>query len=578
MKYKSLSVTPARRFAFNALLLIAVNLFMRTVGVSFNVYLSNRAGGEVMGLFSLLTGVYSFAMTLGCGGINLGTTRMVADALGTHCPAGTPDQVCRREIRRRLGKCIVYSLLFGTGACLLLFFGAPVVGTHWLGDARTVTSLRILALTLPPIALSSCLNGYFTAMRNVTPNAVVGMLTQFVRIGFCAYFLTLWLPEGVEATCLALVLGGALSEFTSFLMTLLAYLLDQKLKGASRKRTSAPPYPEHTGDETPSITKTLLGITIPVTLSACLRSGLITLQHILIPRGLKESGAGWAQALASYGVLHGMVLPVVLFPSAFISSFSGLLVPEIAESNARGDRARVARISERIINPALFFSFGVAGIMICFSAELGELLYHSAEAGMFIRRLAPLIPIMYVDSSVDAVLKGMGEQVYSMNVNIADALISVLMVWLLLPHMGLDGYVLAIYVTETFNTTLSLTRMLKVSQLRVRLWKQVFGPLLCIIGATCGMRVLGTLCRLPYPDTALLLTVYITITALMYLGLMTLMRIIGREEYEQIKALLPHHTKGGERLPENQAELPTDAAKRSTSRLSKEDRSRSMTK
>ena len=78
----------ARRFAVNALLLIAVNLFMRTVGVSFNVYLSNRAGGEVMGLHALLGGVYGLAMTLGCGGINLGTTRLIADVMGGFCPVG----------------------------------------------------------------------------------------------------------------------------------------------------------------------------------------------------------------------------------------------------------------------------------------------------------------------------------------------------------------------------------------------------------------------------------------------------------------------------------------------------------
>ena len=46
--------TAAGRFALNALSLIAVNLFMRTVGVAFNAYLAGRAGGEVMGLYSLL--------------------------------------------------------------------------------------------------------------------------------------------------------------------------------------------------------------------------------------------------------------------------------------------------------------------------------------------------------------------------------------------------------------------------------------------------------------------------------------------------------------------------------------------
>ena len=482
----------AGRFAVNALLLIAVNLFMRTVGVAFNAYLAGRAGGEVMGLYSLLFGVYGLALTLGSGGINLGATRMVADVLGQFCPAegsvGSPreDEVCRRAVGRVMRKCLGYSLICGCGAGLLLLVAAPWIGRVWLGDGRTVLSLQVLALTLPPIAITSCLGGYFTAVRRVAKTAAAGIGVQLLRIGFCAYLLTLWLPDGVEMTCLALVLGGALSELCGFLFTLAAYLWDRY----RHLRVSAE---GDCGDMGEAVAvRKLLGITVPVTLSACLRSGLLTLQHILIPRGLKKSGASWEAALTSYGVLHSMVLPVVLFPSAFISSFSGLLVPEVAESVARGDRARVARLAGRVISPVLLFSFGVAGIMTCFGYELGEAIYGSREAGLYIRILAPLIPIMYVDSTVDAFLKGMGEQVYSMNVNIIDAGASVLLVWLLLPRMGLWGYVVAIYVTETLNTTLSLCRMLRMSRMPVRLWRMVFGPILCVVGATCLFRLAGS--------------------------------------------------------------------------------------
>lgn len=530
--------TPAKKFAYHALLLIAVNLFMRTVGVSFNVYLSNRAGGEVMGLYSLLSGVYAFAMTLGCGGIHLGTTRLIADVWGIHGRNGELSLQGKTELLRCLRRCLLYSLGFGIGAGILLFSFSPVIGVHGLGDVRTVTPLRVLAITLPPIALASCLSGYFTAMRHVTPNAVVGMVSQFIRIGACSYFLTLWLPKGVEATCLALVLGGAVSEVLSFVLTYLAYLWDTRRLRQSRHGTPA----DNLAEGAPQLTKKLFGITLPVTFSACIRSGLITLQHMLIPRGLKAGGSDWSKALSSYGVLYSMVLPVVLFPSAFISSFSGLLVPEIAESKARGDTARIARISRRIINPALFFSFGVAGIMSCFAFELGDILYHSREAGVYIRQLAPLIPIMYVDSSVDAVLKGMGEQVYSMNVNIADALASVLMVWLLLPSMGLGGYVLTIYVTETLNTTLSVHRMLKVSGMRVQLFKQIFGPLLCVVGATQLIRLGHTYLPFPALDTAFSLTVAIVLASCVYLGLLMLTGIVGKEEWGVLRSLLPSRT------------------------------------
>ena len=528
----------AQRFALNALLLIAVNLFMRTVGVSFSVYLAGRAGGEVMGLHSLLGGVYGLAMTLGSGGIHLGTTRMVADAMGRYCHCEDfCEDTCHRAIRLVLKRCLLYSLICSVGAGLLLLTAAPFMGRVWLGDERTVLSLRVLALTLPPIAVCACLGGYFTAVRRVAKSAAVGIAVQFLRIGFCAYLLTLWLPEGVEMTCLALVLGGALSEFCGLALTAGAYLWDRhthlRVKGYQEPNIAAEA----------SSTRKLLGITVPVTLSACLRSGLLTLQHILIPRGLKQSGSSWESALTSYGILHSMVLPVVLFPSAFISSFSGLLVPEVAESVAAGDSPRVARLAERIITPALIFSFGVAGIMTCYGYELGEIICGSREAGLYVRVLAPLIPIMYVDSSVDAFLKGMGEHVYSMNVNILDALVSVILVWLLLPRMGLRGYVVAIYVTETLNTTLSLCRMLRVSRMPVRLWRQVFGPLLCVTGATAFCRLAGSFFSLPVGGKNGLI-LHIGVCGVLYLFFCILTGVWSKDQTRDLRRILGMKAKG----------------------------------
>jgi stage V sporulation protein B len=168
---------------------------------------------------------------------------------------------------------------------------------------------------------------------------------------------------------------------------------------------------------------------------------------------------------------------------------------------------------------------------------LGEAVYGSREAGMYIRILAPLIPIMYVDSSVDAFLKGMGEQVYSMNVNIIDAAASVFLVWLLLPRMGLWGYVVAIYVTETLNTTLSLCRMLRMSAMPVSIWKQVFGPLLCIIGATTVCRLGGILLHKPIGGTADLI-LHIAVCTAVYLVFLTLTRVFGRKDWQDIGRML----------------------------------------
>ena len=131
--------------------------------------------------------------------------------------------------------------------------------------------------------------------------------------------------------------------------------------------------------------------------------------------------------------------------------------------------------------------------MIAFSYELGMALYDSREAAEFIRLLAPLIPVMYLDSATDAMLKGLGQQVYSMKVNIADALISVLLVWVLTPRMGIMGYVVTIYATELLNAALSIVRLLNVSAPRPRLVPWVVTPLVAIVAATSITRLIYAL-------------------------------------------------------------------------------------
>ena len=136
-------------------------------------------------------------------------------------------------------------------------------------------------------------------------------------------------------------------------------------------------------------------------------------------------------------------------------------------------------------------------------------------------------------------LKGLGQQVYSMNVNILDALLSVILVWTLVPRYGIDGYLVTVYVSELFNTVLSITRLLCISRVQVRLMKWIYGPLLCIVGATYSTRTLLRLIN-PYPSapTALGLTLHCALTLLLYLLLLLLTKSIGREELSWTRTLL----------------------------------------
>ena len=148
------------------------------------------------------------------------------------------------------------------------------------------------------------------------------------------------------------------------------------------------------------------------------------------------------------------------------------------------------RIVSNVFETALIFSIGVSGIMMFFSYELGNLIYPSSDSGKYIRMIAPLIPVMYLDTAIDAMLKGLGEQVYSMGVNIIDSLLSVILVIILLPVFGIDGYIMTVYFTELINATLSITRLLSVTGIKSCVFTRVFKPLLAIIISCFTVNVL----------------------------------------------------------------------------------------
>jgi len=493
-------------FFVNGLLLTGTSLVMRTVGVAFNAYITGKLGAAGTGLFSLVMSVYTLAVTFATSGVNLAATRMVAEVLGREetigAPANTYGTANNRVrpvsrdgvssgVRAVMRRCILYAAAAGVIAGTALFAFAPVIGRVWLSNDDTVLSLRVLAVSLPFIALSSAMSGYFNAVRRVAKNAASQVFEQFCKISLTVLGLTFLMPYGIKYACVAVVGGGCVAEALSCVTAWLMYRRD--LNKNFKK-------PRSIGKTDGFIMKKLLGVTVPVALTAYVRSGLVTLEHILIPRGLRKNGSSYDGSLATYGVLSGMVFPIILYPSAMLSSFAGLLIPELAEAEERNDGYRIKYIAENAMRMAMLFSIGCAGVMCFYSGDLGRLVYSSEEAGKYISVLAPLIPVMYMDTTVDAMLKGLGEQLYSMRVNITDAFLSVVLVWLLVPKMGIMGYVVTVIICEIINAGMSLIRLTKRSGLRVRIVKWCILPALSILGASAVVHaaekmLFGVICK-----------------------------------------------------------------------------------
>ena len=443
MKDKSLAV--------NTALLTGSGLALRLVGMIWQVWLVSRIGEAGIGLFQLVMSVGALAATIAVSGSRYTATRLTSEELGLRSPEGAANA---------LTVCMLYGLFFGLAAGLILMLLAEPVGFLWLSDARTVRPLLLLSLEMPLTGLDAVMHGYFTAVGRVWKSVTLSICQQLVTIVVTAALLSGMGSGNIEYACYVIMFGRLIGSATEVISMTAIYAHDRRRHGIVRRRESA---------STPGMTARALRIALPLALASYGRSGLSTLQHLLVPVGLRASGLAAESALAGYGVVQGMALPVILFPSCLMLAVAELIVPKLTEQQVQRKNEDIRDTAERILRYGFAFSALCASLFLALGDGLGAALYSSVEAGRFIRLFALLAPVMYLDMLADGCLKGLGEMMFCMYVNIADAGLSAIMVWLLLPRWGLTAYITTIWFTEVFNFALSLWRLRRVSGLQVHI-------------------------------------------------------------------------------------------------------------
>ncbi len=420
------------------LLLTAANLALRGSSMCFQVYLAGRIGAAGIGLLQLILSVSMLAMTLGSAGVRVASMYLTAEEYGARRPGG---------MRKALLCCLIYGLAVSVLGGLVLHAASDWIALRWIRDIRAASSLRVLAWSLPISCLWSVMAGYFTACSQLRQLVLVEFLDQAVSIAATVALLWLWAGADTERACLSIHLGNAVATAVTLVLLLGLALANRRA-----------PIPQGL-----SMWKRLLRLCVPLAANDALRSGLSTTEHLLIPRGLARYGSSGEGAMASYGVIHGMVFPIMMFPSVLLYALADLLVPELAKCRAAADRRRIRALSDRCLRMGLLFSAAVAGLCYCLSGPLGLLLYKSEEAGFYLRLFAPLALVLYMDTMVDGMHKGMGQQVYCVRVNTLTNLMDVVLLWALLPRFGIAGYFFTFTLTHLLNFFLSIARLMTVT-------------------------------------------------------------------------------------------------------------------
>lgn len=429
----------------NTAVLTVSALAMRVTGMLWQVWLAGRIGAAGVGLFQLVMSVGFLFSTVAISGVRFAVTRLVSEELGLGREGSVDAVVARAGL---------YATLFGFLAMGALYFGSKWVAEKWIGDMRTVPSLKLLALALPAGGISGLLAGYFTAVGRVWKSAAEQLAEQFLRMGLIAAAIRWAEGRGLPAVCAAIVGAGAAADVAGALAMLALYLLD-------RRRFAAQ------GERGERLTGRMLRIAAPLALSAYARSALTTFRQLLVPRGLRLSGFSADGALAGYGVINGMALPLLTFPACLPAALAEMLVPALTASQMRGETEALRRTVERMLRAAVWFSLPVGLFFLVSADALGELVYHDPESARFIRLLAPMAPLIYTDIVTDGCLKGLGEMTRSMAYNVAEAALGLALVWALLPRWALAGYVFTLYACEIFNFTLSILRLRAVTHCRI---------------------------------------------------------------------------------------------------------------
>ena len=440
----------------NAALLTGSDIVLRLAGMGLRIYLANALGGEGMGLYQMVLAVYSLFVTLATAGVSAASTRLMAEEL-----TGPPARA-----RGMLARLCAAALGLGCAALAGQWLLAPLAARWWLGDLRAAAALRAAAFGMPFMAVSAVLRGFFVARQRVGPNVASQLAEQAFRIGVMAAALELTAGRDIGVRC-AVVLGATAASEALSAVLMAGFCKREAPRAFGHDRAQAP---LHAG-------RRLWEILWPVGGGRCVASALHTAENMLVPACLTVYLGRRAAAVAQYGVLKGMALPLVHFPFGLLGSLGVLLMPEITRAHIRANRPRLTSLLGRMLRLTVYFSAFVGMVFWVWGQPLGLVLYGSREAGAYLEILAPALPLLYLESMVDNAMKGIGEQRAAFRYSVWDSMLRIGAVVLLLPRQGMRGFLLVILLSSLFTCAANTRRLLAAAGIRVDLARWLAGPL-----------------------------------------------------------------------------------------------------
>ena len=500
-------------FIKNAVILTISSLILRFAGIIFKVYITRLIGSEGVGLYHLIFSFYMLASTFATSGISTAVTRLVTEEIALGTKKGTVH-IFRRSVELTLIVAII--------SLSLVFFGAEFIALKIIGDIRALPALKVLAFSLPFMGVSSCIRGYFIALRKVTPNALTQIFEQAVRIVAVLLLFKKFIGKSLATACAAVLLGDTIAEFLSCLVLYLCYLSSKKGLNKLKGREN-PPF---------GVIKELTRIALPITSGRYLNTALRTAENILVPKNLSRYPYTGANALSQFGMIKGMALPILFFPSTLLNAVSTLLIPEMSEAVAKNRPTTVKTLTHQVLRLTALLSFIFGGVFLFAGRQIGVLIYNSSDVGTLLVTLSPIVPFMYLDSVSDGILKGLDQQTFTFRTAISDSVIRIILILIALPLTGLKGFIAIMYFSNFLTCFLNVKRLLKVSKAKLKIIGEILLPLILAILVSFLVFYLLSFC--PYISNLWYVIIFSSLSVGVYTALLFILKIVEKSEILQI--------------------------------------------
>lgn len=413
-----------RQILKGTFVLAGAGILTRFLGLYHRVFLANTIGAVQMGIYQLIFPVFMVCNALCCAGIETALSRLVAayHGKGEYGNAG-------RLVKMAVGASVGLSMILGA----VVYVFAEPISRYLLKEPLSAPCLQILAPVIVLSTAHSCVLGYFYGIKKTSVPAISLLLEQIFRVG-SIYILVAHFKHVVVADARLAVLGMVFGDGVSCIFTLTAYGVHtyfQQRKNVGKNGVLK-------GRRI--LLSELVSDATPLTLNRLSLNVLQSIEAILMPAMMKLYYTGEGQALEIYGVITGMTMPFILFPSTVTNALSMVLLPTVAQAHAETKMHVIRQTVSKSIHYCLLMGIFCVGIFHLYGQYIGEIVFKNTLSGEFLVVFSVLCPFVYTSSVLASILNGMGKMHLVLWHNLMSVGVRMLFIVCFVSKVGIYGY------------------------------------------------------------------------------------------------------------------------------------------